>query len=199
MLELTRNTMKKIVVFLLVSSLFVSYNASAQTLTKSQKKLLKKEIKTYKKDPIKWVKMQNKHSEEVENLSDEIEQLKALLAEAETQIENMTKDIVAWEEKYVALEKTIPSSALPDGTVYQVQMGYYQYLDLVSFNDKLKTVRAEEIDGKKRYVIGHFDNLLDAVQFSNDIKRIGVLDAFVTEYTDGVRNMNFDAYENLED
>ena len=60
------------------------------------------------------------------------------------------------------LEKTIPTTELPEGTVYQVQMGFYQYLDLVSFNDKLKTVRAEEIDGKKRYVIGHFDNLLDA-------------------------------------
>jgi hypothetical protein len=95
------------------------------------------------------------------------------------------------------LEKTIPTTELPEGTVYQVQMGFYQYLDLVSFNDKLKTVRAEEIDGKKRYVIGHFDNLLDAVQFSNDIKRIGVSDAFVTEYIDGERNMNFDAYEGL--
>jgi hypothetical protein len=83
------------------------------------------------------------------------------------------------------------------GTVYQVQMGYYQYLDLVSFNEKLKTIKAEEVDGAKRYVIGHFENVMDAIQFSNDIKKLGIKDAFVSQYEDGVRNMTFDALEEI--
>jgi len=189
--------MRNFLIILVTLGFFINQSVQAQQLTKTQKRALKKEIRTYKKNPEKWVKMQNQHQDKVKELSDEIARLNAQLKTAELTSEQLAEQLKLEQLRYVELEKTIPSTELPEGTVYQVQMGFYQYLDLVSFNDKLKTVRAEEIDGKKRYVIGHFDNLLDAVQFSNDIKRIGVSDAFVTEYIDGKRNMNFDAYEGL--
>ena len=189
--------MRNFLIILVTLGFFINQSVQAQELTKTQKRALKKEIRTYKKNPEKWVKMHNQHQDKVKELSDEIASLNAQLKKAELTSEQLAEQLKLEHLRYVELEKTIPSTELPEGTVYQVQMGFYQYLDLVSFNDKLKTVRAEEIDGKKRYVIGHFDNLLDAVQFSNDIKRIGVSDAFVTEYIDGKRNMNFDAYEGL--
>ena len=189
--------MRNFLVILVTLGFFINHSAQAQELTKTQKRALKKEIRTYKKNPEKWVKMQNQHQAKVKELSDEIASLNAQLNTAELTSKQLAEQLKLEQLRYVELEKTIPTTELPEGNVYQVQMGFYQYLDLVSFNDKLKTVRAEEIDGKKRYVIGHFDNLLDAVQFSNDIKRIGVSDAFVTEYIDGERNMNFDAYEGL--
>ena len=189
--------MKNFLIILTTLGFLMSNSVQAQELTKTQRKALKKEIRTYKKNPEKWVKMQNKHQSKVNELTDEIARLNGQLKSAEMEREKLAEQLKLEKLRYVELEKTIPTTELPEGTVYQVQMGFYQYLDLVSFNDKLKTVRAEEIDGKKRYVIGHFDNLLDAIQFSNDIKRIGVSDAFVTEYIDGERNMNFDAYEGL--
>jgi len=189
--------MKNFLIILTTLGFLMSNSVQAQELTKTQRKALKKEIRTYKKNPEKWVKMQNKHQSKVNELTDEIARLNGQLKSAEMEREKLAEQLKLEKLRYVELGKTIPTTELPEGTVYQVQMGFYQYLDLVSFNDKLKTVRAEEIDGKKRYVIGHFDNLLDAVQFSNDIKRIGVSDAFVTEYIDGERNMNFDAYEGL--
>ena len=189
--------MKNFLIILTTLGFLMSNSVQAQELTKTQRKALKKEIRTYKKNPEKWVKMQNKHQSNVNELTDEIARLNGQLKSAEMEREKLAEQLKLEKLRYVELEKTIPTTELPEGTVYQVQMGFYQYLDLVSFNDKLKTVRAEEIDGKKRYVIGHFNNLLDAVQFSNDIKRIGVSDAFVTEYIDGERNMNFNAYEGL--
>ena len=189
--------MRNFLVILITFGFFITQTAQAQQLTKTQKRALKKEIRTYKKNPEKWVKMQNQHQAKVKELSDEIASLNAQLNTAELTSKQLAEQLKLEQLRYEELEKTIPTTELPEGKVYKVQMGFYQYLDLVSFNDKLKTVRAEEIDGKKRYVIGHFDNLLDAVQFSNDIKRIGVSDAFVTEYIDGERNMNFDAYEGL--
>jgi SMC interacting uncharacterized protein involved in chromosome segregation len=191
--------MKNFLIILTTLGFLMSNSVQAQELTKTQRKALKKEIRTYKKNPEKWVKMQNKHQSKVNELTDEIARLNGQLKSAEMERAKLAEQLKLEKLRYVELEKTIPTTELPEGTVYQVQMGFYQYLDLVSFNDKLKTVRAEEIDGKKRYVIGHFDNLLDAVQFSNDIKRIGVSDAFVTEYIDGERNMNFDAYEGLSE
>ena len=189
--------MKNFLVILVTLGFFFSNTVQAQELTKTQKRALKKEIKTYKKNPEKWVKMLNKHDAKVKELNDEIAKLNAQLKASELNAEKLAEQLKLEQLRYAELEKTIPTTELPDGTVYQVQMGFYQYLDLVSFNDNLKTVRAEEVDGKKRYVIGHFENLLDAVQFSNDIKRIGITDAFVTQYIDGERNMNFDAYEGL--
>jgi septal ring factor EnvC (AmiA/AmiB activator) len=171
--------------------------SEAQTLSKSEKKALKKEIKTYKKDPVKWVKMQNKHKEEVEELREEVADLKAKLAAANAEKQELADKLAALQNQYAALKKSMPSTELPMGTVYQVQMGYYQYLDLVSFNSKLKTVKAEEIDGAKRYVIGHFENVMDALQFSNDVKSLGIKDAFVSQYIDGKRNMEFDALQSI--
>lgn len=193
---------KNILTLLLV--VFALNVVHAQNLTKTQIKSLKKEIKAYKKSPEKWAKMKKDHKTKVTQLSDEIVQLTDQLKAEKLRGNQLNDKNLALEEKlkmeqirYVELEKTIPSAELPNGTVYQVQIGYYQYLDLASFNDKLKTIRAEEVDGKKRYVIGHFDTMVEAVQFSNDIKRLGISDAFVTEYIDGERNMDFDAFENL--
>lgn len=182
----------------LVCFILTSMNVTAQTLSKKEKKALKKEIKTYKKNPEKWVKMLKFHDNQLADLNAKIDALKEQLAAEQAEKAEMAAKLKDLEMQYLTLKKNMPSTTLPDGTVYQVQMGYYEYLDLRSFNTKLKTIKAEEIDGKKRYVIGHFENLMDAIQFSNDIKTLGISDAFVSQYIDGERNMDFDALEMLE-
>ncbi|MDB4161416.1 hypothetical protein N9772_03520 [Bacteroidia bacterium] len=189
--------MKKIVTVLMTFLLIAGINLTeAQTLSKNERKALKKEIKTYKKNPEKWVRMQKKHKTEVVNLNDEVIDLKAKLAEMDklrAEREELATELAILKAKYASLESEMPSTKLPMGTVYQVQMGYYEYLDLASFNEKLKTIKAEDVDGKKRYVIGHFVNLMEAVQFRNDIKILGIDDAFVSQYKNGTRIMDFDA------
>jgi len=186
--------MKKIALAFLTLFFVLSFTtAEAQSLSKKEKKTLKKEIKTYKKDPEKWVSMQNRHKRDIQDLSDEITDLKLKLAAANMEKQVLAGKLVALEAQYASLKKSMPSTKLPAGTVYQVQMGYYQYLDLMSFNEKLKIIKAEEIDGAKRYVIGHFEDVMDALQFSNDIKVLGIKDAFVSQYVNGVRNMDYDA------
>ena len=188
--------MKKIALGLLTLLFVISFTAAeAQSLSKKEKKALKKEIKTYKKDPQKWVSMQNSHKKEIKVLSDEVTALKAKIAANNAEKQVLADKLVALEAQYAFLKKSMPTTELPAGIVYQVQMGYYQYLDLVSFNDKLKTIKAEEIGGAKRYVIGHFENVMDALQFSNDIKALGINDAFVSQYKNGVRNLDYDALE----
>ncbi len=185
-------------VLFLICFVLTSVNVTAQTLSKKEKKVLKKEIKTYKKNPEKWVEMLKFHDNQLAELNAKIDDLKAKLAAEQAEKAELAAKLKNLEMQYLTLKKNMPSTTLPDGTVYQVQMGYYEYLDLMSFNTKLKTIKAEEIDGKKRYVIGHFDNLMDAVQFSNDIKTLGISDAFVSQYIDGERNMEFDALKVLE-
>jgi hypothetical protein len=193
--------MKNIVLTVLsIVFVFSISTAEAQSLSKKERRALKKEIKTYKKNPEKWVKMQNQHIAQITELSGEVATLKAKLADIEilrAEKMDLADKLAALEAQYAKLKRSMPSTQVPMGIVYQVQMGYYQYLDLVSFNEKLKTIKAEEVDGAKRYVIGHFENVMDAIQFSNDIKKLGIKDAFVSQYEDGVRNMTFDALEKI--
>lgn len=191
--------MKKVLSLLCLMALVFSVStAEAQTLSKKERKALKKEIKQYKKNPEKWVAMMNKHEAEVTALEEEVAELKAELDKLRAQNEALHAKIADLNLKYDNLLASMPTTDLPDGTVYQVQMGYYQQLDLVSFNNKLKVVKAEEVDGAKRYVIGYFEDLMDAWQFASDIKALGIEDAFVTQYIDGVRNMEFDALDAID-
>ena len=82
---------------------------------------------------------------------------------------------------------------MPNGTIYQVQMGLYEYLDLQSFNKRKKYIKAEEVGNAKRYTIGYFDTVEQALEFRKDMKTLGIKDAFVTQYIDGERVMDFEA------
>ena len=179
--------------------MLATQQVEAQTLSKSERKALKKEIKSYKKDPEKWVRMQNRHKKEVIELSQEITYMDGKLVSITAERGELIEKLAALEAQYIALKKSIPSTTLPEGTVYQVQMGFYEYLDLSSFNERLKLVKAENIDGAKRYVIGHFENVMDALQFTNDMKILGVKDAFVSQYIDGVRNVEFEALQSISE
>jgi cell division protein FtsN len=190
--------MKKIAILvftLLLALVFTS--AEAQSLSRKEKKEIKKEIKSYKKDPDKWVKMKDRQKRQIDDLTAEAEDLKRQLAAANLINQDCANKLLTLQNEYGMLKKSMPSTKVPDGTVYQVQMGYYKYLDLVSFNAKLKIIKAEEIDGAKRYVIGYFENSMDAMQFSNDLKTLGIKDAFVSQYVNGVRNMKFDALKSI--
>lgn len=192
----------RIVLLLCFSGLFLGSNAQ---MTKEEKKAARKEIRSYKKDPEKWIQMKENHKEEVAALEAEKAALEAEMAALEAQIAELKRQnealiakIEALNTKYNNLLQSMPGTSLPNGTVYQVQMGYFQQLDLVSFNNRLKIIKAEEVDGAKRYVIGYFMELMDAWQFASDIKQLGIDDAFVTKYDDGVRDMEFDALDAID-
>lgn len=170
--------------------LVLSFDVAAQDkMSRSEKKAIKKELKNYRKNPEIYQKKKIKQKETVATLEDEVEKLNIELAEKELQIAKLN-DLV--DELMNKLEVALDDDT-PDGTVYKVQMGYFQHLNLESFNGEKRYVRAEEIDGAKRYTIGYFKSLEDAMKFTNDIKKLGIEDAFVSQYINGRRNMSFDA------
>lgn len=183
-------------VFILIFSsaiLLTSFDADAQTISKKRKKELKKELRALKRDPARYDRMLKKNAAEKKELEDEITKLNATIASLKEQNDLLKLQIDELDKKYSKLLEEQVKTVLPSGVAYQVQMGYFEYLNLVSFNEQLKTIKAEEVGGAKRYVIGHFINLEDAMQFRDDIRVLGIDDAFVTQYINGKRNMEFDA------
>jgi septal ring factor EnvC (AmiA/AmiB activator) len=174
--------------------LFAINGVQAQTLSKAEKKALKKELKAYKKQPETYSNLKTQQKKEVKSLTEEITSVKSQLSDAQSENEELRAKLGILQAKYndlITVSQQGPQ--LPNGTVYQVQMGYYEYLNLESFNKAMKYIKAEDADGAKRYIIGYFQNVEAALEFRKDIQTLGVKDAFVTQYIDGKRIMDFEA------
>ncbi len=178
----------------LVLSIFTINSALAQKLSKAEKKRLKKELKQYKKNPITYKKSKEKTKLEIDNRDQIIIELTEQLDQQNAKLKRMQDTLNVINKKYRNL-LAAGSTKVPDGTVYAVQIGYFELLQLEEFNSRIRTVRAEKQDGGKRYVIGYFKNLNQAIKFGDEIKTIGIDDAFVSQYINGKRNMAFDAQD----
>ena len=178
----------------LVLSIFTINSALAQKLSKAEKKRLKKELKQYKKNPITYKKSKEKIKLEIDNRDQIIVELTEQLDQQNAKLKRMQDSLNVINKKYRNL-LAAGSTKVPDGTVYAVQIGYFELLQLEEFNSRIRTVRAEKQDGGKRYVIGYFKNLNQAIKFGDEIKTIGIDDAFVSQYINGKGNMAFDAQD----
>lgn len=172
--------------------LFTTSVVVAQDLSKQEKKKLKKEIKRYKKNPVSYKKMKERTKQEIDERDETIVELTKQLDQQNVELRRLQDSLNLLNSKYRNLMAR-GNTEIPKGTVYAVQIGYFELLRLDEFNKRVRTVRAENQSGGKRYVIGYFENLDDAVKFNAEIKTIGVEDAFVSQYIDGKRNMGFDA------
>jgi len=171
-----------------------SFQGQSQQLSKAEKKKLKKEIKAYKKAPDTYKDMKNRNKKDIAERDETIEALTAQLDAQNTKNKALKDSLSALMGKYQSvMSKYQNVGAVPSGTVYAVQIGYFTELNLESFNEQARFIKAENVDGAKRYVIGYFSELPGAVQFGEDIKKIGIDDAFVSQYINGQRNMDFDA------
>lgn len=176
----------------IILSLFAVSTVNAQKLSKAEKKQLKKELKQYKKDPITYKKAKEKAKVEIDERDETIVELTKQLDQQNMRLRQMEDSLDAMGKKYRNLLAK-GSTEVPSGTVYAVQIGYFELLQLDEFNSRVRTIRAENQEGGKRYVIGYFTNLDQAIKFGDEIKTIGIDDAFVSQYVNGVRNMTFDA------
>ena len=188
----------KILSIILTSVLFLlsQFETLAQTaLPKAERKALRKEIKAYKKAPETYKVMKEFNKKTISNLEIEIENLKAKLSNEWRKVDSLNGVIAENEQTISELEKAaINCGKVPtQGIVYSVQVGNYKKLDLRTTFNANKGLRTENYTGGNAYMIGNFISSAEANQFVSDIKKLGINDAFVTQYIDGSRNINYDA------
>lgn len=82
---------------------------------------------------------------------------------------------------------------IPDGVWFEVQIGAFEYFTLDKYNEELAMLRQQEADGLKKYVLGRFRELSRAEAFINDVRKMGISDAFITGVVDGSRTSIEDA------
>ena len=184
-------------VSLLISLLIFNTDSFAQTkLTKTERKALKKEIKAYKKNPESYADMKNKNEKKIAGLEEEIENLRNQLTVEWSNVDSLNKALAGAEQTTNEFESAaVNCGKVPSqGTVYSVQIGNYKNLDLRTTFNANKGLRTESYTGSNAYMIGNFMTVEEAIQFVTDIKKLGISDAFVTQYIDGNRNITFDAF-----
>jgi hypothetical protein len=164
---------------------------NAQSLNKQQKKAVKKELKSYKKSPESYVASKEKSKSEIERLKEENSDYRSEIIEKNVEIGVLKDTIAALRVKNLELKNMMQDGLGTPELGYRVQIGYYKVFDLNKYLEDPRYFMSEEIDGANRYSIGYFTDLNVARSFRNDIRKMGIRDAFVSEYHKGVRNMEF--------
>jgi septal ring factor EnvC (AmiA/AmiB activator) len=182
--------MNKLFTLILVFTTMFAYT-NAQSLNKQQKKAVKKELKSYKKSPESYVANKEKSKSEIERLKEENSDYKNEIIEKNVEIGVLKDTIAALRVKNLELQNKLEDVFAAPELGYRVQIGYYRVFDLNKYLEDPRHFMSEEIDGANRYSIGYLTDLNVARSLRNDLRKIGIKDAFVSEYNNGVRNMEF--------
>lgn len=181
---------------------------NAQT-DKAEIKFWKNKAKAYKKDPlslkaefenyqnqIKDLKRRNKEmAERLSNLeggapsgpgNNLTDSLRFNLAQKEQELQTVKQDYAKLESAYRSVQRTNDMGIRP-GLIYGVQIGAFVYYKMENAPTDANDVVEEKSDGYNKYVIGNFRTYDEAHEFRGELRKIGVKDAWIVPYLDGVR------------
>ncbi len=200
--------MKKIVGLALLALLF-SARLTAQELSKEEKKRLKEELKNYMSDLGGYKAKMEDIRNTLDSNEAEIKRLKDDQAYASTRQAELENRIAAYDTKVKELtqeNKMLKGEEVVDGdsavtkkfmadmqhppvkgTVYKVQIGLYKEFNINKYFDQPRYIGYEEVEGMNRYIISYFPDEEVAKQFVEDVRKMGIKDAFVSKYIDGQR------------
>lgn len=179
----------KNLILILALSLSIS-GLFAQDLTKQEKAAIKKELKVYMKDPIKFKNLKETLAVKNGEVQEQSVEIGVLTEEKNTLAQNLleTRDSLGlFEEMLLKLEEEASKCVNSDGMKYRVQIGLYKEFDIRKFLEEIKVTTFEEVDGLFRYTIGNFTTEDEAETFKLALRKMGVKDAFVSFYLDGKR------------
>ncbi|MCS6934464.1 MAG: hypothetical protein NZM35_04840 [Chitinophagales bacterium] len=186
-------------------------HAQPGELTREEKQQLKKELREYMKDLEGYrAKMKQLHTTidsnqaEIKRLKDDIAYCETHQAELESKIAAIDAELKKLQQEnkllkggYVASDSTngevtrkfvLDMTKTPEkGTVYKVQIGLYKKFNINKYFEQPRFIGYEEVEGLNRYIISYFPEEQIAKQFVEDVRKMGIKDAFVSKYIDGVR------------
>ena len=195
--------MKKLV---LVSLLLVFGFTSIAQLSKEEKKEWKAKYKVYKKDlegfkilveengSLKGElsnaknqladvnsKMSDKDAR-ISDLQDENARMKSQVAAANASAQEARN---ALNSKPASTPQVSPMSS--DGVVFKVQVGAFEKKDLSAFFDNNPMFSGETEEGMQKITLGFFRDYWEADTFKKHLREMGVKDAWIVPFKDGVR------------
>lgn len=203
--------MQKYLIFSLICfSFFVlSPKISAQNpnteLSKSEKKKWKTIARAYGKNPVALKLLTEEHSYLKKNSTEweaEIVRLKEMLATKNQNnsiqlatIEELRSEILSLQEELQRTRMTANQNQYDIGVWFRVQIGAYEkeQLNAGQLNSDKLSVEGGDL---QRIVLGHYRNYDEAQQMRDNLRKLGLKDAWIVSYKDGRRIPIEDALRN---
>jgi len=203
--------------FALAFTLTVPEVSTAQELSKKERKRLKKEQKKRAKElkkmnPADFLQEQEEIKalrEKAVTLESEVNGLQATVNDKDDEVKKLQNEIRTLQnqlqEARAAAEAaqnvpvaTSPDSQYDEGLVFRVQIGAYTNKDLEKYltSDTMNEETGES--GMQKYTLGNFRDYWEADTFKKYLREMGVKDAWIVPYQDGVRVPIKDVLENLQ-
>ncbi|MDX2062671.1 MAG: hypothetical protein SFY70_06395 [Bacteroidia bacterium] len=204
--------MQRILLLLLSATLLVSFAAThtayGQQLSKKQEKALKKQwkakAKQYSKDPLSLKSYEEGNKERIAALEAENKKLKDQIKSQQAEIERQAAELrrVAGENEalktaYEAL-KNAQQTQTPQGLIFKVQLGAFEKFNINQYLQDTENFEGESADGLNKYTVGNFRDVNIAEAFRQDIAKMGIRDAWIVPYRDGVRITMTEAKEIMQ-
>jgi hypothetical protein len=91
-------------------------------------------------------------------------------------------------DSLVAINNTLSEqSDTQEGVFFEVQIGAFEHFDMNQYMQELARLKKEQVDTMDKYTLGKFRNFKTAQAFNNDIKKMGIADAFIVGKVNGQR------------
>jgi len=208
--------MKKLTLVLSII-LLIGFSASAQ-LDKSEKKEWKAKYKAYKKDLEGFKDIVEENDILKSRLTTAKKQLSAMqsqisdrdskLAENRDEISKLQGQISSakaaeMEARNALANAAANTAAVPvspmslDGVVFKVQIGAFEKNDLSKYFENNPNFTGESEGGLQKVSIGFFRDYWEADTFKKHIREMGVKDAWIVPFKDGVRVAIKDVLEGI--
>lgn len=176
--------------------LFSIPSVFAQSMSKEQEKVWKKRQKSMSVEEFKQkVEGYETATDEAYKLEKQVVSTTQALAERERRIDSLEQalaDAKNGATSSTTAENSDASSSdgaddYSKGTVYRVQVGAFRNKDLMKFVGHRRFHAEEDQDGVKKYTIAAFRDYWEADLFKKYLREMGVKDAWIVSYKDGVR------------
>jgi len=189
--------MKTKVVILCLALIFSGIQVFAQ-LSKQEKKEWKKKAKTYAKNPANLKEFtEAKETADTDNsalknqvstLNKQVSDKNNRIAELEDQLSRMRGELTSAKAELAQLKEAPAPMDFSRGVVFKVQIGAFKNKDLSKYFNNNPNFGGEAVEkGEQKFTIGIFRDYWDADKFKKYMREMGVKDAWIVPYKDGVR------------
>ncbi|MFN8921495.1 MAG: hypothetical protein ACK5XP_01065 [Sphingobacteriia bacterium] len=178
--------------------------AQSKKELKAIKKQWKKKASEYKKNPLALKAKEEACDKAIDDLSrknadlterlaqvqKDIDALEATIRRQRGRFDSLNYEYLKLKREFEAKKSQVVTDAMP-GVVYRVQIGAYEKFNI---DGKLtgtdENFKGESQDNLNKFLVGKFHDYNLAKAFGADIQKLGIRDAFVVAYKDGVRLRN---------
>ncbi|MCB0568318.1 MAG: hypothetical protein KDC66_01070 [Phaeodactylibacter sp.] len=193
--------MRLLTIIFLTLSILITGQVQAQKLSKQEKKELKAKLKNYKQNPNQLLSLED----DLDHYRQENQQLQAQMAQVQAEANRKDSKVASLQQEVDQLNMSLrtaqesirqlnndqaTASKGPDmsGLVFRVQIGAYGKTNVPANLDKDNdNMDLEVVDGLQKIIIGMFRDMNEADQLRAHMQKIGIKDAWVVPYRDGVR------------